>query len=138
MKKHQESSKNSTRREFFKTTALGAGIIGALGSFSFVKETLGSISFNSETSASKDLHIKLAGYDFNRVKAIVDGRVKINGCSTTFVKAGIGDMNTNVFSGPQSYDVTEIGLHPFMLAYANVNFFPQYQISIPDCSELLK
>jgi len=31
-------------------------------------------------------------------------------------------MNTNVFNGPQSYDVTEIGLHPFMLAYANDNF----------------
>jgi 4,5-dihydroxyphthalate decarboxylase len=27
-----------------------------------------------------------------------------------------------VFSGPQSLDVTEIGLHPFMLAYANDGF----------------
>lgn len=31
-------------------------------------------------------------------------------------------MNTDVFSGEQTYDVTEIGLHPFMLAYANDNF----------------
>ena len=31
-------------------------------------------------------------------------------------------MNTNVFNGPQTLDVTEIGLHPFMLAYANDNF----------------
>jgi 4,5-dihydroxyphthalate decarboxylase len=31
-------------------------------------------------------------------------------------------MNTDVFSGPQSRDVTEIGLHPFMLAYANDGF----------------
>jgi 4,5-dihydroxyphthalate decarboxylase len=31
-------------------------------------------------------------------------------------------MNTDVFSGPQSRDVTEIGLHPFMLAYANEGF----------------
>ena len=36
--------------------------------------------------------------------------------------AEIGDLNTNIFSGPQSYDVAEIGLHPFMLAYANDNF----------------
>jgi 4,5-dihydroxyphthalate decarboxylase len=35
---------------------------------------------------------------------------------------GIGDINTNVFSGPQTLDVTEIGLHPFMLAYANEGF----------------
>ena len=31
-------------------------------------------------------------------------------------------MNTDVFSGPQSREVTEIGLHPFMLAYANEGF----------------
>jgi 4,5-dihydroxyphthalate decarboxylase len=34
----------------------------------------------------------------------------------------IGDMNSNVFNGSQSLDITEIGLHPFMLAYANDNF----------------
>ena len=31
-------------------------------------------------------------------------------------------MNTDVFSGPQTRDVTEIGLHPYMLAYANDGF----------------
>ena len=31
-------------------------------------------------------------------------------------------MNTDVFSGSQSREVTEIGLHPFMLAYANEGF----------------
>ena len=31
-------------------------------------------------------------------------------------------MNTNIFSGPQTYDITEIGLHPFMLAHANDGF----------------
>jgi 4,5-dihydroxyphthalate decarboxylase len=34
----------------------------------------------------------------------------------------IGDMNTDTFAGTQMADVTEIGLHPFMLAYANDNF----------------
>ena len=37
-------------------------------------------------------------------------------------KAGIGDLNTNTFTGSQDYDITEIGLRPFMLAYANDNF----------------
>jgi len=36
-------------------------------------------------------------------------------------------MNTDVFSGAQTYDVTEIGLHPFMLAYAN-NHFRDYTL----------
>jgi 4,5-dihydroxyphthalate decarboxylase len=39
-----------------------------------------------------------------------------------FQEAGIGDLNTHVFSGPQELDVTEIGLHPFMLAYGNDDF----------------
>jgi len=39
-----------------------------------------------------------------------------------FKESGIGDINTHVFSGPQTLDVTEIGMHPFMLAYANDGF----------------
>ena len=31
-------------------------------------------------------------------------------------------LNTHVFSGPQTLDVCEIGLHPYMLAYANDSF----------------
>ena len=31
-------------------------------------------------------------------------------------------MNTHVFRGPQTREVTEIGLSPFMLAYANEGF----------------
>lgn len=82
-----------------------------------------SIFFNSFLLATeKELNIKVAGYDFKRFAALFDGRVKIEGCNATFQKMGIGDMNTDVFSGPQTYDVTEIGLHPFMLAYANDNF----------------
>ena len=64
----------------------------------------------------------MAGYKFDRTKALIDGRVKIEGCDMQFEVAGIGNINTNVFSGPQSYDVTEIGLHPYMLAYANDGF----------------
>jgi 4,5-dihydroxyphthalate decarboxylase len=48
--------------------------------------------------------------------------VKIEGCETHFAEGKIGEMNTHVFSGPRTLDVTEIGLHPFMLAYANGDF----------------
>ena len=78
------------------------------------------------TSASaetkKPLTLKVGAYKFERLAALFDGRVKIKDCDITVVKMGIGDMNTNVFHGPQDLDVTEIGLHPFMLAYANDNF----------------
>lgn len=88
-----------------------------------------TLLFSNPTENQKELSkttpplsLKVAGYNFERLAAMFDGRVKIEGCDTEFVQMGIGDMNTNVFSGPQTLDVTEIGLHPFMLAYANDNF----------------
>ncbi len=86
---------------------------------------LSTFTFSSqkELSVTKPLlSIKVAGYDFKRFEALFDGRVKIEDCNATFQKVGIGDMNSDAFSGPQTYDITEIGLHPFMLAYANDNF----------------
>ena len=68
------------------------------------------------------LHLKLSGYALDRVAALIDGRVEVSGCDATFEVAGIGDMNTDVFSGAQTRDVTEIGLHPYMLAFANEGF----------------
>lgn len=66
--------------------------------------------------------LKMAGYKLDRTEALIGGKVKVEGNEIIFTQAGIGDLNTNIFSGPQSYDVTEIGLHPFMLAYGNENF----------------
>jgi len=68
------------------------------------------------------LPLKLSGYALDRVAGLIDGRVKVAGCDVTFEVAGVGDMNTDVFSGAQTRDVTEIGLHPYMLAYANEGF----------------
>jgi len=104
-----------SRRDFIKTTALAAG---ALGTFPVVSRS----ALAKDVDNSKGLSITMAGYKFTRVEALVDGRVKIKGCYAQFEVAKIGDMNTHVFSGPQTRDVTEIGLHPFMLAYANNGF----------------
>lgn len=87
--------------------------------------TLSIFTFASQKnlSATKPLlTLKVGAYKFERLAALFDGRVKIKGCDATFVKMGVGDMNTNVFHGPQDLNVTEIGLHPFMLAYANDDF----------------
>jgi 4,5-dihydroxyphthalate decarboxylase len=122
MNKNKKLSNGSTRRKFLKTAAIGTGFISMLGSFNFIKASSASGKLKSPVTAADKLKLNVAGYDYNRVKAIADGSVKIDGCTITYSKAGIGDMNSNIFSGPQSYDVTEIGLHPFMLAYANDNF----------------
>jgi len=79
-------------------------------------------NIEKEKRSAKGLSLSAAGYNFKRLEALFDGRVIIEGCDTQFEEMGIGDMNTHVFSGPQTLDVTEIGLHPFMLTYANDDF----------------
>jgi hypothetical protein len=66
--------------------------------------------------AAAPLSLSIAGYRFNRTRALADGEVSVSGCRTSFEEGSIGDLNTHVFSGPRALDVTEIGLHPFMLA----------------------
>ena len=102
-----------SRREFIKAGALtvGAAAISVSG-------------YASAQAAAKarGLPLSMAGYNFDRTRALIDGSVRIEGCDMQFKESAIGDINTHVFSGPQTLDVTEIGLHPFMLAYANDDF----------------
>ncbi|SNR33566.1 4,5-dihydroxyphthalate decarboxylase [Lutibacter agarilyticus] len=109
-------TKHSGRRDFLKKTALSAGAISVFSLSSFTEYKA------EENNEIIGLPLKIAGYDVDRLKALATGKVEIEGCSFTFKKDAIGDINTNVFSGPQDYDVCEIGLHPFMLAYANEGF----------------
>lgn len=102
----------TSRRKFIGRLSLGTGMTSLLSSISFIPSS----------AKSKSLKLKIAGYDVNRVKVLAQGKVKIEGCDFTFTKEAIGDLNTNTFSGAQDYDVTEVGLHPFMLAYANDGF----------------
>jgi 4,5-dihydroxyphthalate decarboxylase len=103
-----------SRRQFMKTTVLVAGATSVLSA-------AGSTSVKAATASSK-LSLIVSGYKLDRTEALIDGRAQVEGCDIKFEPLGIGDINTNVFSGPQSLDVTEIGLHPFMLAYANDGF----------------
>jgi len=100
-----------SRREFMKATALTIGAAGTLSACGLTPDRA--------AGRSEGLTLSMAGYRFDRTKALIDGRVKVEGCDVRFKESGIGDINTHVFSGPQTLDVTEIGLHPFMLAYAN-------------------
>ena len=68
------------------------------------------------------LPVSVSSYLLDRTKALFDGRVKIEGTQATFVADAIGDMNTAAFSGNGTREITELGLHPFMLAHANEGF----------------
>lgn len=115
----QDNTPKTTRRDFIKTTATVAGVAGLLGTTG----TTNLLAATKHTPKTSDkLPLKLAGYKFDRVAALFDGKAQVAGCDTTFEMAAIGDINTDVFSGAQSWDVAEIGLAPFMLAYANEGF----------------
>ena len=114
----KSKSEGTSRREFVKTAAVAAGAAGALSG-------CGNAAPGSEESSDQQpqgLPITVAGYSYDRVQALIDGRVPIEGCSPTFQKGRISDLNTHVFSGPQTIEVTEIGLHPYMLGVANDGF----------------
>jgi len=66
--------------------------------------------------------LELGGYRYDRVVDLADGKVSLAGYATRFREGKIGDLNTEIFHGSQTLDVTEIGLHPFVLAYANEGF----------------
>ena len=117
----KKESSNNSRRDFIKKSTLGVGAIGALSVGGFANNTI-SEEKKEQTLNLEELQLTVAGYPVNRVKSLFNGKTKIKGCELNFVNAGIGDMNTSTFSGSQPYDITEIGLHPFMLAYANDNF----------------
>ena len=102
---------NISRRDFLKTVSAA----GALGISPITMPA-------SSTDEPVGLPINVAGYDYDRVHSLIDGRVEIEGCDIDFEISSIGEMNTHIFSGPQTREVTEIGLHPFMMAYANDGF----------------
>ena len=56
------------------------------------------------------LELKLAGYDYDRVSPIRDGKVSIEGADVNFEVSNIYAMNKNTFGPEQKFEVTEIGL----------------------------
>ena len=68
------------------------------------------------------LELSLSGYPFYHVRPLTEGRVDIPHARISYQPGKIGDLNTHVFSSPRTLDVTEVGLSPFMLAYANNEF----------------
>jgi 4,5-dihydroxyphthalate decarboxylase len=111
-------NEGASRREFIKTAAVAAGAAGALSACG--KAAPGTDEPSEHQP--EGLPITVAGYGYDRLQPLVDGRVTIEGCNLTYEKGGISQLNTHVFSGPQTIEVTEIGLHPFMLAFANDGF----------------
>jgi len=99
------------RRSLIKTTAAAAA--AAVGS-------LGSQSLQAATTAEPE--IKFAGYDYDRIRAIVDGRVSLPGASVAYEFEDIYTLNQYAFGSEPEYTVTEVGLIPYVTKFANEDF----------------
>ena len=80
---------------------------------------------------SSALKIDVSSYRLDRTAPLFDGRVQIEGTEATFHEDAIGDMNTAAFSGAGTRAITELGLHPYMLAVANEGFRDYALLPIP-------
>lgn len=61
------------------------------------------------------LPITIATWDYDRVRALVDGRVRVEGCDVNYLVMPVEEcFHRAYFHG--EFDVTEIGLSPFLIA----------------------
>ncbi len=100
------------RRNFIKASVAGAAV-GALGVLP------GRVGKAAE---AEKLQIKIAGYDYDRVRAIMDGQAEIEGAEVNFNASDIYAMNKSAFGPEPKYEVTEMGLIPFIEQYINNDF----------------
>ena len=82
---------------------------------------MGCNSVESEDS-NNNLSINVAGYNYDRIRAIMDGRVSIEGADVSFNVENIYDLNSHVFGPKKTYEVTEMGLIPYITQYVNNDF----------------
>jgi len=81
----------------------------------------GCSSIQSNESMSS-LPIKIAGYDYDRVRTIMDGQTGIEGVEVNFHVENIYSLNSIAFGTEKKYEVTEMGLIPYISKYINDGF----------------
>ena len=103
---------DACRRNFMKTSIAGAAI-----------GTLGLLSGRAGQAVQTQKHqIRVTGYDYDRVRAIMDGQVGMEGAAVSFHVENIYDVSRYAFGPDRKYEVTEIGLIPFIRKYINEDF----------------
>ncbi len=68
------------------------------------------------------LSINIGGYDYDRTRAIVDGQISIADADVNFEASNIYELNRLAFGSEQKFEVTELGLIPFITRYINEDF----------------
>ena len=106
MKKYEVS-----RREFINMAAgVAVGASGVLGGRAV------------QAAEPERLRINIAGYGYDRVRAIMDGQAGIEGAEVNFGVEDIYKLTKFAFGPEPKYEVTELGLIPFIANYINDDF----------------
>ena len=66
--------------------------------------------------ARERLKVLLAGYDYDRVAALLNDSVEIAGADYRFEVDSIGPLNSDALGGPMTRTATEIGMIPYLLS----------------------
>jgi 4,5-dihydroxyphthalate decarboxylase len=103
------------RRQFLKTAAVGIAAGGSI----FERQQVWAAE---QASGARVPAIKVTGYDYDRVRAIMDERVGIEGTEVSFDTNDIYGVTRHAFGPDKKYEVTEIGLIPFLRKYINEGF----------------
>ena len=101
-----------SRRGLLKTAVAGvaAGASNALGGQPAPADTVSGPE------------IRIAGYDYDRVRAIADGRVGLPNGRVAFDFQDIYTVNQSAFGSERKYEVTELGLIPYITKFVNEDF----------------
>ena len=85
---------------------------------------LGALAGAHSAQAARALlpECKIAGYAYDRVRAIQDGRLVLDGVDVSLLAEEIYSLNKHLFGPKQTYDVSETGLIPYVMKYANEDF----------------
>jgi 4,5-dihydroxyphthalate decarboxylase len=106
----------TTRRNFLKSTAIASGGASLLGAPS---------ALGADDQAEKE--IKVAGYDYDRLKGITDGRAGIEGARVSYHYRDIYQVNDIAFGKEKTFEVSELGLIPYVNKFIN-NDFREYTL----------
>jgi 4,5-dihydroxyphthalate decarboxylase len=68
-----------------------------------------------DSSTMSRLPITVATWDYDRVRALVDGRVRIEGCDVNYLTMPVEECFERAYFHGE-FDVTEIGFSPFLIA----------------------
>ncbi len=99
------------RRDFLKSSVYAA----------MSSTVMGSVMAQA-VAAEPALDLMMSGYPYDHVKDLIAGKVQVAGANIEYQPGKIGDLNTHVFAGPREFGFTELGLAPFIIAYANEGF----------------